>query len=68
MDAEARRQPPAAGQAIAGAQPPALDVGGERTCDLQERWQRRLPIEIDDELPRASHVRRSADCNAVGPG
>jgi hypothetical protein len=54
MDTEARGEAAASGQPIAGPQPPALDIGGQRTRDLQKRRESRTAVEIDDELPVAS--------------
>ncbi len=55
MDLKARGQSAASGQAIARAQPSSLDVRGQRPRDLQERQERRVTVDLDLELPVASH-------------
>jgi hypothetical protein len=55
MDVKARRESATSGQAIAGAQSPAPDVGGQRASDSQKRRKSAVSIEIYDEFPRASH-------------
>jgi hypothetical protein len=55
MDVKARRESPTSGQAIAGAQPPAPDVGGQRASDPQKRRKSAVAIEINDEFPGPPH-------------
>jgi hypothetical protein len=55
MDVKARCESPTAGQAVAGAQPAATDIGGQRASDSQKWRQSAVAIEIYDEFPGASH-------------
>jgi hypothetical protein len=55
METKARREPATSGQAITGAQSSALDVGRERTRNLQEGRQGGAAVEIDHKLPGPGH-------------
>ena len=65
MDVKACRKPATSGQAATRTKAPALDVGGERTRDLQKGRQCRVAVDFDDELPGSSHGRAGIDSTAA---
>ena len=57
MDTKAGREPAAAGQAVTWTEPSALDIGGQRTRDLQKRGQSGVTVDFEDELPTRRQAR-----------
>ena len=53
MNMQLCRQAAAAGQPMTWPQPAALNVPGQRACNLQEWRKRRITVEVDHELPIA---------------
>jgi hypothetical protein len=57
MDFETLREPAAAGEPVPRAQASSLDIGGQRTRDLQKRRKRGVAVEVDRGFPGTSRHR-----------
>ena len=54
MNLQALREPAAAGEPVPRAQASSLDIGGQRTRDLQKRRKCRVAVDVDRGFPWTS--------------
>jgi hypothetical protein len=54
MNLQTRREPAAAGEPVPRTQASPLDIGGQRTRDLQKRRKWRVAVDVDHGFPETS--------------
>src|SRR5258708_3671611 len=67
MNFETLREPAAAGEPVSRTQASSLDIGGQRTRDLQERRKHRVAVDVDRGFPGTSqHHLHSIEAERTG--